>query len=85
MIYHLFDFLQEKYNTPGAELFQYISFRSAAAIIVSLIISVLFGGRIIRSLKRLQVGESVRDLGLEGQRKRKVHRQWVALLLSWPL
>ena len=71
MIYHLFDFLQEKYNTPGAELFQYISFRSAAAIIVSLIISVLFGGRIIRSLKRLQVGESVRDLGLEGQKEKE--------------
>ena len=71
MIYHLFDFLQEKYNTPGAELFQYISFRSAAAIIVSLIISVLFGGRIICSLKRLQVGESVRDLGLEGQKEKE--------------
>lgn len=71
MIYHLFDFLQEKYNTPGAQLFQYISFRSAAAIIVSLIISVVFGGRIIRSLKRLQVGESVRDLGLSGQKEKE--------------
>lgn len=71
MIYHLFDYLQERYNTPGAELFQYISFRSAAAIITSLIISILFGGRIIRSLKRLQVGETVRDLGLDGQKAKE--------------
>lgn len=67
MIYHLFDFLQRNYNTPGAELFQFISFRAAAAIITSLLISIVFGGRIIRSLKRLQVGETVRDLGLKGQ------------------
>jgi phospho-N-acetylmuramoyl-pentapeptide-transferase len=71
MIYHLFDFLQQNYNLPGAALFSYISFRAALAIILSLIISVLFGGRIIRSLKRLQVGESVRDLGLDGQKEKE--------------
>lgn len=67
MLYHLFEYLQEHYNLPGAGLFQYISFRSGIAIILSLIISILFGNRIIRSLKKLQVGETVRDLGLDGQ------------------
>lgn len=67
MLYHLFDYLETQYNLPGAGLFQYITFRSGLAIILSLIISVLFGSRIIRSLKRLQVGESIRDLGLDGQ------------------
>ncbi len=67
MLYHLFEYLQEHYNLPGAGLFRYISFRSGVAIILSLIISILFGNRIIRSLKKLQVGETVRDLGLDGQ------------------
>ncbi|MFT6337442.1 MAG: phospho-N-acetylmuramoyl-pentapeptide-transferase [Saprospiraceae bacterium] len=67
MLYHLFEYLQEHYDLPGAGLFQYISFRSGIAIILSLIISILFGNRIIRSLKKLQVGETVRDLGLDGQ------------------
>ena len=67
MLYELFDFLQRNYDLPGAGLFQFISFRAGVAIIISLIISMLFGGRIIRSLTRLQVGESIRDLGLEGQ------------------
>ena len=67
MLYHLFEYLENQFNLPGAGLFQFISFRSALAIIISLGISLLFGGRIIRSLKKLQVGESVRDLGLDGQ------------------
>lgn len=71
MIYHLFEFLQDRYDLPGAALFRYISFRAALAIIISLVISVLFGGRIIRSLKSLQVGESVRDLGLDGQKEKE--------------
>ncbi len=66
MLYYLFEYL-EKQDWFGAGLFQYISFRSGLAIILSLIISVLFGKKLISSLKRLQVGESVRDLGLEGQ------------------
>lgn len=66
MLYYLFEYL-EKQDWAGAGLFQYISFRSGLAIIISLIISVLFGKKLISSLKRLQVGESVRDLGLEGQ------------------
>ncbi|HMQ05923.1 MAG TPA: phospho-N-acetylmuramoyl-pentapeptide-transferase [Saprospiraceae bacterium] len=63
----MFKFLKENYDLPGAGLFQYISFRSGASIILSLIISMVFGGRIIRSLKKLQVGETIRDLGLTGQ------------------
>ena len=68
MLHYIFDFLDKTYNIPGAGLFQYITFRAGAAIILSLIITMIFGGRIIRSLKNLQVGETVRDLGLEGQK-----------------
>ncbi len=70
MLYHLFEFLEKEYNLPGAGLFQYITFRSGIAIILSLIISIVFGSRIIRSLNRLQVGESIRDLGLTGQQEK---------------
>jgi phospho-N-acetylmuramoyl-pentapeptide-transferase len=67
MLYHLFEYLDNAYDFPGAGLFQYISFRAAAAIITSLIISMVFGKRLINWLRVKQVGESVRDLGLEGQ------------------
>lgn len=67
MLYHLFDYLQENYNTPGAGLFQYISFRAALSIIISLLISMVFGGKLINWLRKKQVGETVRDLGLDGQ------------------
>jgi len=67
MLYYLFDFLENHYNIPGANLFQYISFRSAMAFIFSLGISTIYGKRIINYLQCKQVGESVRDLGLEGQ------------------
>lgn len=69
MLYHLFEYLQEM-DVPGAGLFQYISFRAGMAIIVSLIISMLLGARLIRLLHRLQVGETIRDLGLEGQNEK---------------
>jgi len=68
MLYHIFDYLNKNFDVTGAGLFQYITFRSALAIILSLIISLIFGGKIISSLKRLQIGETVRDLGLEGQK-----------------
>ena len=71
MLYHIFEYIDKFYNLPGAGLFQYITFRSAAAIILSLVISMIFGGKIISSLKRLQVGETVRDLGLEGQKAKE--------------
>jgi len=61
MLYHIFEYLEKNYQVGGAGLFQYISFRAGAAIITSLLISLLFGNRIIRSLKKLQVGETVRD------------------------
>ncbi|MBG0782296.1 MAG: phospho-N-acetylmuramoyl-pentapeptide-transferase [Bacteroidales bacterium] len=67
MLYYLFEYLDQAFNFPGAGVFQYISFRAAAAVITSLIISLLFGNRWINYLNRKQVGEIVRDLGLEGQ------------------
>ncbi|MBE9492623.1 MAG: phospho-N-acetylmuramoyl-pentapeptide-transferase, partial [Bacteroidetes bacterium] len=67
MFYYLFDYLNRYYDFPGAGVFQYISFRAAMAVIVSLIISLLFGKRWIKFLNRKQVGETIRDLGLEGQ------------------
>ncbi len=70
MLYHLFEFLKKNYDLPGAGLFQYISFRAGLAIIFSLVISILYGGRIINYLRKLQIGETVRDLGLEGQKQK---------------
>lgn len=67
MLYYLFNWLEKAYSFPGARLFQYISFRTAAAIIVSLIISLIVGKRMIKYLQLKQVGEIVRNLGLEGQ------------------
>ncbi len=70
MLYYLFNYL-ESLNIPGARLFTFISFRSAAAVITSLIISLLIGKRIIQYLQLKQVGEVVRNLGLEGQYKKE--------------
>ncbi len=67
MLYYLFEYLENHYSFVGASLFQYISFRSAMAFIVSLLFSTIYGKRIINYLRYKQVGESVRDLGLEGQ------------------
>ena len=66
MLYYLFDYL-DTVNFPGAGLFHYISFRAAMALITSLIVSMVFGKRIIGLLQKQQIGETVRDLGLEGQ------------------
>lgn len=71
MLYHFFEYIDKYYDLPGAGLFQYITFRAAFAIILSLIISLVFGGRIISYLRRLQIGETVRDLGLEGQKAKE--------------
>jgi phospho-N-acetylmuramoyl-pentapeptide-transferase len=67
MLYYLFEYLEKQFQFPGASLFGYITFRAAVAIILSLLISTIYGKRIIRFLQRQQVGESIRDLGLEGQ------------------
>ncbi len=66
MLYYLFDYL-DKFNIPGAGLFDYISFRAAMALIFSLIVSIFFGKKIINLLRKQQIGETVRDLGLAGQ------------------
>ncbi len=71
MLYYFFTWLQEQYNFPGAGLFQYLTFRIAMAILLSLIIATVYGKRIILFLRRKQIGESVRDLGLEGQLQKK--------------
>ncbi|MFT7072515.1 MAG: phospho-N-acetylmuramoyl-pentapeptide-transferase [Patiriisocius sp.] len=70
MLYYLFEFLENEYQMPGASLFQFITFRAALAVIFSLIIATFFGKRIIRILQRKQMGETIRDLGLEGQQKK---------------
>jgi len=71
MLYYLFKWLHKAFDLPGAGVFQYISFRSAMAIITSLFISMIIGKRLINYLKWKQVGESVRDLGLEGQKQKE--------------
>lgn len=71
MFYYLFQFLEKQFKFPGAGVFQYISFRAAMALIVSLLISMVLGKRIINLLQRKQVGETIRDLGLDGQLKKK--------------
>ena len=70
MLYHLFQYL-ESFDFPGAGVFQYITFRSACAIILSLIIATVVGKRVIRMLQRQQIGEEIRDLGLQGQMEKK--------------
>ena len=71
MIYRLFEYLNANTDLPGMRVGEYISFRSAAAIILSLLIAIFFGKHIIRMLKRKQIGEDIRDLGLEGQLQKK--------------
>ena len=67
MLYHLFQWLDEAYNLPGAGLFQFSTFRAALAVLLSLILSTVYGERVIKFLQRKQMGEQIRDLGLEGQ------------------
>lgn len=67
MLYYLFDYLDKQFNIPGAGVFQYISFRALGATVLSLFIAATYGKWIINFLRRQQVGESIRDLGLEGQ------------------
>ena len=71
MLYHLFKHLDEVYDLPGSGMFQYLSFRASAAVILSLLIVIIFGRRIIDFLRRKQIGEEIRDLGLEGQLQKR--------------
>ncbi len=70
MLYYLFEYLEQEYQFPGASLFQFITFRAAMAVLLSLLIAVVYGKRIILFLQAKQIGESVRDLGLEGQKQK---------------
>ncbi|MDG1723338.1 MAG: phospho-N-acetylmuramoyl-pentapeptide-transferase [Flavobacteriaceae bacterium] len=70
MLYYLFEYLERAYQFPGASLFAYLSFRSAVAIIFSLLVTAVLGKRIIAVLQHYQMGESIRDLGLEGQKEK---------------
>lgn len=71
MLYSLFEYLGDAFSLPGAGMFQYLSFRAAMAIITALLIAIVFGRRIIDRLARLQIGEEIRNLGLEGQMQKK--------------
>ncbi len=71
MLYDLFEYLETAYNFPGASLFRFLSFRAGMALILSLMIGAVYGKRIILFLKRQQIGEEIRDLGLEGQKQKQ--------------
>jgi phospho-N-acetylmuramoyl-pentapeptide-transferase len=71
MLYYLFDYLEQEFDIPGAGLFQFISFRAGMATLLSLLITITFGKRLINILQKKQIGEVVRDLGLEGQLQKK--------------
>ncbi|OEK07392.1 phospho-N-acetylmuramoyl-pentapeptide-transferase [Flavivirga aquatica] len=70
MLYYLFEYLEKQFQFPGATLFSFITFRAALAMILSLLISTIYGKRIIRFLLKQQVGETIRDLGLDGQKEK---------------
>ena len=70
MLYYLFEYLEKQYQLPGAGLFQFLTFRSAMAVLLSLLIAMIYGKRVILFLQAKQIGESVRDLGLEGQKQK---------------
>jgi len=71
MLYHLFEYLRNSFDFPGIGLLKYITFRSMFSVITALLIALFFGHSIIRMLQRKQIGESIRDLGLEGQLSKK--------------
>jgi phospho-N-acetylmuramoyl-pentapeptide-transferase len=71
MLYHFFDYINQHIDIPGAGLFRYISFRAGGALIFSLVITILYGNRIINYLRKKQIGETVRDLGLQGQKEKE--------------
>ncbi|GAA4408099.1 phospho-N-acetylmuramoyl-pentapeptide-transferase [Nibrella viscosa] len=71
MLYYLFSYLDQQFDIPGAGVFRYLSFRAAGSLALSLLIAAIFGRRIINKLRSLQIGEEIRDLGLEGQMKKR--------------
>src|ERR1043165_2897984 len=71
MLYYLFRYIDQFYHIPGLGLFNFISFRAAAAVLLSLIISLVYGGRLIAVLRQKQIGETIRELGLQGENQKK--------------
>lgn len=70
MLFYLFEYLEEAYQLPGASLFRYLTFRAGMAVILSLLLAMVYGKRVILYLQKKQIGESIRDLGLEGQEQK---------------
>ena len=70
-MYYLFEYLESQYQLPGATLFRFLTFRAAMSVLLSLVLATVYGKRVIRLLRRRQVGESIRDLGLEGQKEKE--------------
>lgn len=70
MLYYLFDYLDTHFDLPGTGVFQYITFRSGAAVLLSLLLSMVFGKKIINFIRKKQIGETIRELGLEGQNQK---------------
>ncbi|EAR14333.1 phospho-N-acetylmuramoyl-pentapeptide-transferase [Robiginitalea biformata] len=70
MLYYLFEYLESTYQFPGASLFRFLTFRAAMAVLLSLVLATAYGKRVINFLKRKQIGETVRDLGLKGQQEK---------------
>ena len=71
MLYYLFHFLDQQFDFPGAGLFNFISFRAAGAVLLSLLISLVYGDRLIAMLRKKQIGETIRELGLAGENSKK--------------
>jgi phospho-N-acetylmuramoyl-pentapeptide-transferase len=71
MLYYLFEYLYKDLNISGTGVFRFITFRAGLAIVLSLLISIVFGKRIIQNLRNRQIGETVRDLGLQGQKEKE--------------
>lgn len=71
MLYHFFTWLKQEFNVAGTGVFQFITFRVLLAVLLSLVITTVFGKKLIRFLQNKQVGESVRDLGLAGEQQKK--------------
>lgn len=83
MLYYLFEYLEKQYQLPGASLFQFLTFRAAMAVLLSLLIAMVYGKRIILFLQKKQIGESIRDLGLEGQKQKAGTPTMGGLIIIW--
>ena len=84
MLYHLINYLEKFYDIPGEQMFLSISFRTGTAFILALFIAMIFGRRIINRLQKMQIGETIRDLGMEDQLKKKGRPQWEVSLSFSP-